>query len=163
MDEYKHHLYSRLPHTYDRIDVGDISAQLAVRERLQCKSFKWFMEEIAFDLPLKYPPVEPPDFASGAIQNLAHPNLCADTMSKGIKDVVGLYTCAEDKVEPQRTQYFALSWHKDIRVKETTNCWDVISHGKNAPIYFYDCHGLGGNQAWRYDYVRAFLKLRILV
>ena len=30
--------------------MGDISSQLAIREKLQCKPFKWFMEEIAFDL-----------------------------------------------------------------------------------------------------------------
>lgn len=65
MDEYKEYLYMRNPDMYANVDAGDLSKQKAIREKLQCKPFKWFMEEIAFDLPKKYPPVEPPDFASG--------------------------------------------------------------------------------------------------
>jgi len=41
--------------------------QLAIREKLHCKSFKWFMEEVAFDLVKKYPPVEPPVTAEGEV------------------------------------------------------------------------------------------------
>ena len=39
------------------MDPGDISEQVALRKRLNCKPFKWFMKEIAFDLPKHYPPV----------------------------------------------------------------------------------------------------------
>ena len=35
---------------------GDLTKQLAIREKLQCKSFKWFMNNVAFDLPKRYPP-----------------------------------------------------------------------------------------------------------
>ena len=66
MDEYAEYLYKRRPH-YRSIDVGDISAQVAIREKLQCKSFKWFMEEVAFDLPKHYPPIEPPSFGEGEV------------------------------------------------------------------------------------------------
>ena len=34
---------------------GDISPQRAIREKLQCKSFKWFMENVAYDLLKKFP------------------------------------------------------------------------------------------------------------
>ena len=68
MDEYKEYLYSRKAN-YRSIETGDISAQLAIREKLKCKSFKWFMTEVAFDLVLKYPPVEPPVTAEGEVSN----------------------------------------------------------------------------------------------
>lgn len=66
MDEYKEYLYNRKPH-YRNIDAGDLTAQKAVRDKWNCKPFKWFIENIAFDLPQKYPPVEPDDFAKGEV------------------------------------------------------------------------------------------------
>lgn len=66
MDEYAEYLYKRRPH-YRKIDPGDLTAQKAIREKLKCKSFKWYMENIAFDLPLKYPPIEPPDLGEGEV------------------------------------------------------------------------------------------------
>ena len=66
MDEYAEYLYKRRPH-YKLIDAGDLTKQKAIRTKLQCKSFKWFMQNVAFDLPKKYPPVEPPDFAYGEV------------------------------------------------------------------------------------------------
>ena len=76
MDEYAEHIYKRRPN-YKSIDPGDISKQVALRKRLQCKPFKWFMENVAFDQPKHYPAVEPEDFASGLIRNVAHTDLCA--------------------------------------------------------------------------------------
>lgn len=66
MDEYAEYLYKRRPH-YKDIDPGDLTKQKAIREKLKCKPFKWFMETVAFDLPLKYPPVEPGDFGIGEV------------------------------------------------------------------------------------------------
>ena len=58
--------------------AGDISKQLELRERLKCKPFKWFMENIAFDLVKKYPPVEPQDFASGRLMNEQFLDFCVE-------------------------------------------------------------------------------------
>ena len=77
MDEYAEYIYKRKP-SYRHIDPGDISEQTALRNKLQCKPFKWFMENIAFDLPKKYPPVEPPNFGDGFIKSLMDSNMCAD-------------------------------------------------------------------------------------
>lgn len=68
MDEYAEYLYKRRPH-YRNIDPGDLTEQKALRKKLQCKSFKWFIENVAFDLVKKYPPVEPPDIATGRVSN----------------------------------------------------------------------------------------------
>lgn len=52
-----------------QVDVGDISEQLAVRERNKCKPFKWFMENVAFDLAKHYPLIEPPDYCNGTVSD----------------------------------------------------------------------------------------------
>lgn len=69
MDEYAEYLYKRRP-SYRNIDPGNLTEQKAIRKRLNCKPFKWFMKEVAFDLTKVYPPVEPPDFASGKVSFL---------------------------------------------------------------------------------------------
>lgn len=66
MDEYAEYLYRRKPR-YKDIDTGDITEQKKIREKLKCKSFKWFMEEVAFDLVEKYPPIEPADLSNGKV------------------------------------------------------------------------------------------------
>lgn len=60
MDEYKDYLYARSPGKYEKVDAGDLTVQKAIREKLQCRPFSWFIREIAPDLVEKYPPVDPP-------------------------------------------------------------------------------------------------------
>jgi len=144
MDEYAEYIYKRKP-SYRHIDPGDISEQTALRNKLQCKPFKWFMENVAFDLPKKYPPVEPPNFGDGFIKSLMDSNMCADATDTAFTKRLGVGQCSNS-----RTQKFKLSWHKDIRYSETS-CFDVSLGGNEAPINFYQCHGGQGNQLWRYE------------
>ncbi|CAJ1053014.1 N-acetylgalactosaminyltransferase 7 isoform X1 [Xyrichtys novacula] len=53
-DEYKDYFYASRPETLT-LAYGDISELKRFREKHRCKSFKWFMEEIAYDIPLHYP------------------------------------------------------------------------------------------------------------
>ncbi|TDG44275.1 hypothetical protein AWZ03_009303 [Drosophila navojoa] len=158
MDEYKHYLYNGADGIYERVDAGDLTAQKAIRTKLKCKSFKWFMENVAFDLIKNYPPVDPPDYASGAIQNVGDPTLCVDTLSKPRHNRVGIYPCARNLVKPQRTQYWSLSWKRDLRLHRKKDCLDVQIWDANAPVWLWDCHGQQGNQYWYYDYHTKLIK-----
>ncbi|XP_068958646.1 polypeptide N-acetylgalactosaminyltransferase 10 isoform X2 [Petaurus breviceps papuanus] len=113
MDEYAEYIYQRLPE-YRHLSTGDVTAQKELRNHLNCKSFKWFMTEIAWDLPRFYPPVEPPAAAWGEV--------------------------------------FTFSWREDIRPGDPQHtkkfCFDTISH--SSPVTLYDCHGMKGNQLWKY-------------
>ncbi|XP_068506832.1 N-acetylgalactosaminyltransferase 7 isoform X4 [Syngnathus scovelli] len=53
-DEYKDYFYASRPETLT-LAYGDISKLKQFRQEHRCKSFKWFMEEIAYDIPLHYP------------------------------------------------------------------------------------------------------------
>lgn len=66
MDEYKEYIYQRKPERFSRVDVGDISKQLAIKEKNHCKPFKYFLEVVAPDMLEKYPPTQI-EFASGVV------------------------------------------------------------------------------------------------
>lgn len=136
---------------YASIDAGDLTAQRAVRERLNCKPFKWFIEEVAPDLLEKYPPVEPPAYASGVVQSGAYPHFCLDTMSRANEEPVGLYYCADNKTHPHSNQYWQLSFSRDLRHYDGESCLDVQSVQENATVWMWSCHEQGGNQFFYYD------------
>ncbi|XP_063892791.1 N-acetylgalactosaminyltransferase 6 isoform X1 [Helicoverpa armigera] len=145
MDEYAEHLYSRRPH-YLKIDPGDISEQKALREKLQCKSFRWFMTQIAFDLTAKYPTVEPNPFAKGRVRPASNPKMCIDANHGESMDKLHIKPCSDTETE----QEFVFSWHKDIRLSTRNICWDLPESAAKSPIRLFSCHLGGGNQLWRY-------------
>ena len=56
MDGYRDYVYISKPHLQaDHIDIGDIEQQLIFRQEKQCKSFNWYMQEIAYDLKDHFP------------------------------------------------------------------------------------------------------------
>lgn len=55
-------------------------------------------------------------------------------------------------------QQFDLSWHKDLRVHGRSMCWDVSTSVDHAPIILFNCHGMKGNQFWKYNLVSLAVK-----
>ncbi|KAK6747756.1 hypothetical protein RB195_000758 [Necator americanus] len=148
MDEYKHNLYNHRPGVSDA-DTGDLSKQKAVRERLKCKSFDWFMKEIAFDQDKYYPAVEPKPSASGELRNKGS-NLCIDTQFKQANQRFGLRKCMSDDPNSEGEQNLRLTrWH-DIRPEGRTVCFDSSRSDDKAPVVLFDCHSMKGNQLFKY-------------
>lgn len=157
MDEYKAYLYDRQPMVYNKVDAGDVSAQKALRARLQCKSFKWFMENVAFDVLERFA-VEEPSFAYGGIKNLGI-NLCADTMSKEGSTPIGLYPCARNISYPQFTQTFSLTLSHDIRVRFEHRCWKKRQANS---VWLVSCpkhQKLSDQLLWKYDLVNLYIAI----
>nr|CAH8871614.1 unnamed protein product [Trichobilharzia regenti] len=148
MDEYKEYVYRRQPY-YRNVDTGDLSAQHELRKRLQCKSFKWFITEIAFDLIKKYPLIEPVPLAVGEIRSVADPSLCLDALGATENVPVRLRPCIKDRRGSNGVQNFAYNYHEDIRIMNKKSCLDVPNVKDKASIVLYPCHEMHGNQHWK--------------
>uniref|UniRef100_A0A4W6F6W3 Polypeptide N-acetylgalactosaminyltransferase n=1 Tax=Lates calcarifer TaxID=8187 RepID=A0A4W6F6W3_LATCA len=76
-DDYKDYFYASRPETLT-LAYGDISELKRFREEHRCKSFKWFMEEIAYDIPQHYP-LPPKNVEWGEIRGF-ETSYCIDSM-----------------------------------------------------------------------------------
>ncbi|XP_044226276.1 polypeptide N-acetylgalactosaminyltransferase 10-like [Thunnus albacares] len=152
MDEYAEYVYQRRPE-YRHLSAGDMTAQKELRNRLNCKNFKWFMSEVAWDLPKHYPPVEPPAAAWGEIRNMGS-GMCMEIKHFVSGSPIRLESCVKGRGEVawSHGQVLTFGWREDIRVGDPMHtrkvCFDAVSH--NSPVTLYDCHGMKGNQLWRY-------------
>lgn len=71
--------------------MGDISEQLLLKERLNCKSFQWFMENVAYDVYDKFPQL-PENIVWGELINSATMK-CFDAMGRQPPSSIGLQHC----------------------------------------------------------------------
>uniref|UniRef100_A0A8C6TQC9 Polypeptide N-acetylgalactosaminyltransferase n=1 Tax=Neogobius melanostomus TaxID=47308 RepID=A0A8C6TQC9_9GOBI len=146
MDEYAEYIYQRRPE-YRHLSAGDMTGQKELRAKLGCKSFKWFMKEVAWDLPKHYPQWSPllPPGESG---------MCLESKHFVSGSPIRLDTCVKGRGDTgwSHGQVFTFGWREDVRVGDPMHtkkvCFDAISH--NSPVTLYDCHGMKGNQLWRY-------------
>lgn len=89
-EKYKEYFYTREP-LARYLDHGDITEQLKIKEKFKCKSFQWFMDNVAPDLLLKYPEL-PPNLFWGEFRNKGT-NTCLDTMGRPAPTKMGLSGC----------------------------------------------------------------------
>ncbi|KAF1658789.1 UNVERIFIED_CONTAM: Polypeptide N-acetylgalactosaminyltransferase-like 6, partial [Eudyptes robustus] len=149
MDEYKEFLYKRRPEMKD-VSPGNLTKQLAIRAKLKCNSFDWFMKNVAFDQDLFYPNVEPPDSANGELKNV-EVQKCVDTQFKGNGETFGLKPCLSESTFNTGEQELRMGFQLDIRGRNDKNlCFDVSQYQERAPVLLFGCHGTKGNQLFRY-------------
>uniref|UniRef100_A0A9J8DJS9 Polypeptide N-acetylgalactosaminyltransferase n=2 Tax=Cyprinus carpio TaxID=7962 RepID=A0A9J8DJS9_CYPCA len=75
MDEFKSHVYMawNVPQQDSGIDIGDIRERKALRERLHCKPFNWFLKNIYSEMRTYTETI-----AYGVLRNSLRPDLCVD-------------------------------------------------------------------------------------
>ncbi|EDW11130.1 polypeptide N-acetylgalactosaminyltransferase 5 isoform X1 [Drosophila mojavensis] len=120
-----------------KASAGDVSDRKALRERLQCKSFRWYLENVYPEslMPLDY-------YYLGEIRN-AETETCLDTMGRKYNEKVGSSYCHG----LGGNQVFAYTKRQQIMSDDL--CLDAAS--SNGPVNMVRCHNMGGNQEWVYD------------
>ncbi|XP_055343923.1 polypeptide N-acetylgalactosaminyltransferase 13-like [Paramacrobiotus metropolitanus] len=135
MDEYKDFYYS-MNQNSKSVALGDISERLALRKKLNCKSFRWYLENI-------YPEaIVPLDYHSiGEVRN-PKSNRCLDTFSKKTGEPVSSSACHGFG----GNQAWSHTGRGEIQNDEL--CLDATTLG--GIIKMTTCHRKKGNQEWRY-------------
>ncbi|XP_031622952.1 polypeptide N-acetylgalactosaminyltransferase 5 isoform X2 [Contarinia nasturtii] len=136
LDEFADFYYSFNPGAR-KASAGDVSERRALRDRLKCKSFRWYLENIypESQMPLDY-------YFLGEIQNVETQN-CLDTMGRKANEPIGSSYCHG----LGGNQVFAYT--KRHQIMSDDNCLDA-AHPR-GPVKLVRCHGMQGNQEWRYD------------
>ncbi|XP_072949060.1 putative polypeptide N-acetylgalactosaminyltransferase 9 isoform X2 [Epargyreus clarus] len=142
LDDYAKYYYQRVGN--DKGDYGDISGRKALREKLGCKSFEWYLKNI---YPELFIPGE--SVAHGEIANPSS-EMCIDSAAgpEDMKKPVNVWPCHGE----YGNQYWMYSKNGEIRRDET--CLDYSGHD----VVLYPCHGAKGNQMWMYDPNTKLLK-----
>ncbi|XP_029677921.1 N-acetylgalactosaminyltransferase 7 isoform X2 [Formica exsecta] len=89
-EKHKEFFYTREP-LARLLDHGDISEQLAFKERKKCKSFQWYMDNVAYDVLDKFPEL-PPNIHWGELRNVATGS-CLDTMGHAPPSLMATSHC----------------------------------------------------------------------
>ncbi|XP_011168713.1 polypeptide N-acetylgalactosaminyltransferase 5 isoform X1 [Solenopsis invicta] len=136
MDEWRDFYYAMNPGARN-VDVGDVSERIKLRERLKCKSFRWYLENIYPEspMPLDY-------YYLGDVKNV-ETQTCLDTMGRRTGENVGISYCHG----LGGNQVFAYTKRQQIMSDDM--CLDAAS--PQGPVKIVRCHGMGGNQAWVYS------------
>ncbi|XP_012236045.2 polypeptide N-acetylgalactosaminyltransferase 5 isoform X1 [Linepithema humile] len=136
MDEWRDFYYAMNPGARN-VDVGDVSERIKLRDRLKCKSFRWYLENIYPEspMPLDY-------YYLGDVKNV-ETQTCLDTMGRRTGENVGISYCHG----LGGNQVFAYTKRQQIMSDDM--CLDAAS--PQGPVKIVRCHGMGGNQAWVYN------------
>nr|XP_046167373.1 polypeptide N-acetylgalactosaminyltransferase 18-like isoform X2 [Oncorhynchus gorbuscha] len=99
MDEYKNHVYMawNIPPQDSGIDIGDLTERKALRNRLQCKSFRWFLANIYSEMRTYSDTI-----AYGVVKNMLRNDLCLD-QGPDSDNIPILYLC--HGMTPQNVYY----------------------------------------------------------
>lgn len=101
-EPYKQLFYNNFPEMVGK-DPGNLTARRALREKLQCKDFQWYLDNVN-------PSLKIPDLkfqAKGEVRSKSMPNLCLDNMKA---NTVAAFQCHGKGV----SQIFFLTWRNTL-------------------------------------------------
>ncbi|CAJ1085272.1 polypeptide N-acetylgalactosaminyltransferase 6-like isoform X1 [Xyrichtys novacula] len=155
MDDFKKIFYRRNSHAARMAKMhryGDITDRLNLRERLKCKNFTWYLNNV-------YPEAYVPDLSPvkyGAIRNLGSEScLDAGENNNGGKPVI-MYTCHN----MGGNQYFEYSSHKELRHNIGKQlCLHASSQPEQVKLELCHLKGLGTSLSPQQEWVLTEEKL----
>ena len=135
MDEYKEIYYTNNPEARDMV-YGDVSKRIELRERLECKSFDWYLKNLLPDMVI---PSKDRCIARGSMKSK---NMCLDNLGNKRGGPVGLWTCHN---QGGNQAFYLSSQTNELRSFSHSMCVGVK---KNQELETHKCNG---KNHWHYD------------
>ncbi|XP_054169039.1 polypeptide N-acetylgalactosaminyltransferase 2-like [Oppia nitens] len=133
MDDYKKFYYDSYP-AAKFIDFGDISDRVAIKDKLHCKPFKWFLDNV-------YPELVVPQKTEPK-STISQSDMCLDTLGRTMGYSIGLYKC-HGQGNNQEWQFTS-----DGFIKHNNLCLAITGTKPNRPVLLIDCNDVD-SQKWR--------------
>ncbi|CAL1296512.1 unnamed protein product [Larinioides sclopetarius] len=133
MDEHKNYYYAAVP-VAKNVPVGDIQDRLLLRQKLECKPFKWFLENV-------YPELKVPNQVDSPHGSISQGMLCVDTLGHLTGETVGLYTCHGGGGNQEWT------FTKDHQIQHDHMCLTLPKPKAGLSVTLRTCKG-HNNQKW---------------
>lgn len=136
MDEYKKFYFAAVP-SARYAAFGDIRERLHLRSNLQCKSFKWFLENV-------YPELKVPDDDDIKYGELRQGQNCLDTLGHKEGQSAGTFACHGQG----GNQHW--SWTKKNQLKHETVCLTARNDNFGSALDMIACNKDNMMQKWNY-------------
>uniref|UniRef100_A0A8C1RTI1 Polypeptide N-acetylgalactosaminyltransferase n=2 Tax=Cyprinus carpio TaxID=7962 RepID=A0A8C1RTI1_CYPCA len=155
MDDYKEQYFALRPELRNR-DYGDISERVAIRKRLQCHSFKWYLDNIYPEMQVSSPhkPQQPVFINKGlkrpkVLQRGRLRNILADKclVAQGRPSQKGGAVVVRDCDPQDPEQEWAYDEEHEL-ILAGLLCLDMSEIRSSDPPRLMKCHGSGGSQQW---------------
>lgn len=136
MDEYKRFYYAARPMARGA-NYGSIKARKELRERLQCKSFKWYLENV-------YPELQVPESQDISFGELKQGKKCLDTLGSQAGGSVGMFDCHGQA----GNQEWALTKTNFVRHRDM--CLALKDSAPGKPVAIEGCRDNDNKQLWEH-------------